>query len=130
MRLGLIVLFVALLLAAVAGQNSLLQPTEAEDNTTAITACAVQGESCPQPPLDSSPGSVVLEYQVFVGACGSPAARPAPPPPRVSPFLPPRPPSDLAAMPWVCGGEVGPHPPWGSSPGSVVLGYQVFVAAA
>jgi len=71
MRLGLIVLFVALLLAAVAGQNSLLQPTEAEDNTTAITACAVQGESCPQPPLDSSPGSVVLEHQVFVGACGA-----------------------------------------------------------
>ena len=71
MRLGLIVLFVALLLAAVAGQNSLLQPTEAEDDTTAITACAVQGESCPQPPLDSSPGSVVLEHQVFVGACGA-----------------------------------------------------------
>ena len=71
MRLGLIVLFVALLLAAIAGQNSLLQPTEAEDTTSAITACAVQGESCPQPPLDSSPGSVVLEHQVFVGACGA-----------------------------------------------------------
>ena len=74
MRLGLIVLFVALLLAAVAGQNSLLQPTEAEDTTSAITACAVQGESCPQPPLDSSPGSVVLEHQVFVGACGASVA--------------------------------------------------------
>jgi len=73
MRLGLIVLFVALLLAAIAGQNSLLQPTEAEDTTSAITACAVQGESCPQPPLDSSPGSVVLKYQVFVGACGASA---------------------------------------------------------
>ena len=71
MRLGLIVLFVALLLAAIAGQNSLLQPTEAEDTTSAITACAVQGESCPQPPLDSSPGSVVLEHQVFVGACAA-----------------------------------------------------------
>ena len=71
MRLGLIVLFVALLLAAIAGQNSLLQSTEAEDTNTAITACAVQGESCPQPPLDSSPGSVVLEHQVFVGACGA-----------------------------------------------------------
>src|SRR3989304_1279905 len=79
MRLGLIVLFVALLLAAVAGQNSLLQPTEAEDTTSAITACAVQGESCPQPPLDSSPGSVVLEHQVFVGGCGAFA----PPPPAV-----------------------------------------------
>ena len=74
MRLGLIVLFVAFLLAAIAGQNSLLQPTEAEDTTSAITACAVQGESCPQPPLDSSPGSVVLEHQVFVKACGTAAA--------------------------------------------------------
>src|SRR3989337_1536030 len=69
MRLGLIVLFVALLLAAIAGQNSLLQPTEAEDTTSAITACAVQGESCPQPPLDSSPGSVAREPQVCVGPC-------------------------------------------------------------
>ena len=74
MRLGLIVLFVALLLAAIAGQNSLLQPTEAEDTTSAITACAVQGESCPQPPLDSSPGSTVLEHQVFLGACGTATA--------------------------------------------------------
>ena len=74
MRLGLIVPFVALLLAAIAGQNSLLQPTEAEDTTSAITACAVQGESCPQPPLDSSPGSVVLEHQVFVEACGTAAS--------------------------------------------------------
>ncbi len=73
MRLGLIVLFVALLLAAVAGQNSLLRPTEAE-TTSAITACAVQGESCPQPPLDSSPGSIALEHQVFVGACGASVA--------------------------------------------------------
>src|SRR3972149_8495398 len=71
MRLGLIVLFVALLLAAVAGQNSLLQPTEAEDTTSAITACAVQGGSCPQPPLDSSPGSLILEHQVFSGGCHS-----------------------------------------------------------
>ena len=74
MRLGLIVLFAALLLAAVAGQNSLLQSTEAQDTTSAITACAVQGVSCPQPPLDSSPGSVVLEHQVLVGACGASAA--------------------------------------------------------
>ena len=74
MRLGLIVLFVALLLAAIAGQNALLQPTEAEDTTSAITACAVQGESCPQPPLDSSPASTILEHQVFVGACGTSAA--------------------------------------------------------
>jgi hypothetical protein len=69
MRLGLIVLFVALLLAAIAGQNSLLQSTEAQDNTLAITACAVQGQSCGQPPLDSSPGPIVLEHVVLSGGC-------------------------------------------------------------
>ena len=71
MRLGLIVLFVAFLLAVVAGQNSLLQSTEAENNTSAITACAVQGGSCAQPPLDSSPGSIVLEHLVFSEGCYS-----------------------------------------------------------
>ncbi len=71
MRLGLVVLFVALLLAVVAGQNSLLQSTEAEDSTLAITACAVQGGSCAQPPLDSSPGSIVLEHLVFSEGCHS-----------------------------------------------------------
>jgi hypothetical protein len=71
MRLGLIVLFVAFLLAVVAGQNSLLQSTEAEDNPLAITACAVQGGSCAQPPLDSSPGSMVLEHLVFSEGCYS-----------------------------------------------------------
>ncbi len=70
MRLGLIVLFVALLLAAIAGQNSLLQSTEAHD-TFAITACAVQGNGCGQPPLDSSPGILVLDHRVFSGGCGS-----------------------------------------------------------
>ncbi len=71
MRLGLIVLFVALLLAAIAGQNTLLRSTDAEGNTSAITACAVQGESCGQPPLDSSPGSIVLEHRVLSGGCYS-----------------------------------------------------------
>ncbi len=71
MRLGLFVLSVALLLAAIAGQNSLLQSTEAQDNTSAITACAVQGSSCTQPPLDSSPGSLILEHQVFARGCVS-----------------------------------------------------------
>ena len=71
MRLGLIVLFVALLLAAIAGQNSLLQSTEAQDDTFAITACAVQGKGCGQPPLDSSPGTLVLDHRVFSGGCGS-----------------------------------------------------------
>jgi len=71
MRLGLIVLFAALLLAAIAGQNSLLQSTDAQDNTFAITACAVQGNGCGQPPLDSSPGSIVLEHVVFSEGCYS-----------------------------------------------------------
>ena len=71
MRLALFVVFVALLLAVVAGQNSLLQSTEAEDNTSAITACAVQGGSCAQPPLDSSPGSMILEHLVFSEGCYS-----------------------------------------------------------
>ncbi len=71
MRLGLIVLFVAFLLAVVAGQNSLLQSTEAESDPSAITACAVQEGSCAQPPLDSSPGSIVLEHLVFSEGCYS-----------------------------------------------------------
>jgi hypothetical protein len=71
MRLGLFVVFVALLLAVVAGQNFLLQSTEAEDNSSAITACAVQGGSCAQPPLDSTPGSIVLEHLLFSGGCYS-----------------------------------------------------------
>jgi hypothetical protein len=71
MRLGLFVVFVALLLAVVAGQNFLLQSTEAEDNSSAITACAVQGGSCAQPPLDSTPGSIVLEHLLFSEGCYS-----------------------------------------------------------
>lgn len=71
MRLHLIAVFAAFLLAVVAGQNSLLQPTQAEDNPSAITACAVQGGSCAQPPLDSSPGSIVLEHVVFREGCYS-----------------------------------------------------------
>jgi len=72
MRLGLSVLFVALLLAVIAGQNTLLQSTEAQDDTsTAITACAVQGERCAQPPLDSSPASLVLEHRVLSEGCHS-----------------------------------------------------------
>ena len=71
MRLGLIVLFVAFLLATIAGQNALLQSTEAQDDTFAITACAVQGNGCGQPPLDSSPGALVLDHRVLSGGCGS-----------------------------------------------------------
>ncbi len=71
MRLGLFVLFAALLLAVIAGQNSLFKSTEAQDDTSAITACAVQGGSCAQPPLDSSPGSLILEHQVFTRGCVS-----------------------------------------------------------
>lgn len=77
MRVGLLVLSAALLLAAVAGQNSLLKSTRAESSTPAITACAregaaVQGTGCTQPPLDSIPGTVI-SYEVFTGACAGPA---------------------------------------------------------
>ncbi len=68
MRLGLIVLFVALLLAIVAGQNTLLQSTDAESTSSAITACAVQGGSCSPASLDSIPGAV-LNHTVFTGGC-------------------------------------------------------------
>jgi hypothetical protein len=84
MRTGLAAVFVALLLATIAGQNSLLQSTgtEAESNS-AITACAVQGADCDQRSLDSFPGSdvkdasnwvqddLVLEHVVFSGGCAS-----------------------------------------------------------
>ncbi len=69
MRLGVFALSAALLLAAIAGQNSLLRNTEAETSIdSAITACAVQGEGCPPASLDSSPGSV-LSHEVLKGAC-------------------------------------------------------------
>ena len=80
MKTGLIAVFVALVLATIAGQNSLLQSTgtEAESNS-AITACAVQGADCDQRSLDSSPGfedndwvqDEVLEHVVFSGGCAS-----------------------------------------------------------
>ncbi len=77
MRAGVLVLSAALLLAAIAGQNSLLKSTRAESTTPAITACAlegaaVQGTGCTQPPLDSIPGTVI-SYEVFSNACGGPA---------------------------------------------------------
>ena len=62
------VLFAALLLAVVAGQNSMLQSTDAKTVPSAITACAVQGGACPQSSLDSPPGSL-LQHDVFSGAC-------------------------------------------------------------
>ena len=68
MRPGLFVLFAALLLAVVAGQNTSLQSTDAKTATSAITACAVQGDGCSQPSLDSSPG-VVLNHLVYTGGC-------------------------------------------------------------
>ncbi len=68
MRLGLFILFAALLLAIVAGQNTLLRSTDAETTTPAITACAVQGGSCSQASLDSTPG-VILGHTIYVGGC-------------------------------------------------------------
>lgn len=79
MRPGVFVLSAALLLAAVAGQNTLLAPTRAAETNTraAISTCAhlgaaVQGAGCTQPSLDSTPGSII-SYYVFAGACAGPA---------------------------------------------------------
>jgi hypothetical protein len=69
MRLGLIVLFVALLLAIVAGQNSLLQSTDAQTEDSAITTCAVEGGSCETPSLSTSSTATVLEHTVLSGGC-------------------------------------------------------------
>ena len=68
MRLGLVVLFVALLLAIVAGQNSLLQSTDAQTEDSAITTCAVQGGSCETPSLNTS-FATVLAHTVLSGGC-------------------------------------------------------------
>lgn len=77
MRPGVLVLSAALLLAAIAGQNSVLKSTRAESTVPAITACAlegaaVQGTGCTQPPLDSIPG-IAISYNVFPNACPGPA---------------------------------------------------------
>lgn len=58
-------------MAAVAGQNTLLQPTKAQTSSanSAISACAVQGDSCSQRSLDSPPGTIV-SYTVFKQGCG------------------------------------------------------------
>lgn len=67
MRPAIFVLSAALVLATVAGQNTLLQPTQAETTTPVTGACAVQGASC-QPSLDSDHGSAI-RHTVFAGAC-------------------------------------------------------------
>lgn len=69
MRLGLIVVFVALLLATIAGQNTLLKPMEARGTTSAIAACTAQEVGCTQPSLDSSPGPVVLGHLILSEGC-------------------------------------------------------------
>lgn len=70
MRIGVFALAAAFVLAIVATQAYLLQPTNAETTDPAITACAVQGGSCPRPSLDGIPGSV-LSHTVFEGGCAS-----------------------------------------------------------
>lgn len=69
MRLGLVSLFVALLLAIVAGQNSLLQSTDAQTEDSTITTCAVQGGSCETPSLNTSSAATVLEHAILSGGC-------------------------------------------------------------
>lgn len=68
MRAASLALFLALLLATVAGQNTLLQSTGAEGSAAAVTACPVQGGECEAPSLDGVPGTV-LEHTVLAGGC-------------------------------------------------------------
>lgn len=70
MRIGVFALAAAFVLAVVAAQAYLLRTTNAEITDPAITACAVQGGSCPRPSLDGIPGSV-LSHTVFEGGCAS-----------------------------------------------------------
>lgn len=69
MRIGVFALAAAFVLAIVATQ-AYLRPTNAETTNPAITACAVQGGSCPRPSLDGIPGSV-LSHTVFDKGCGA-----------------------------------------------------------
>ena len=75
MRLAAIVSFAAVALALVGTHTTLLQTSRADTRTSAITACAVQGEDCSLFSLDSPPGSV-LGHTVLGGACARPGARP------------------------------------------------------
>lgn len=71
MKASFFLLFVALLLATVAGQNVLLQSTGAEGAAAAVTACPVQGGGCHAPSLDGAPAlpGRVLEHTVLAGGC-------------------------------------------------------------
>jgi hypothetical protein len=72
MRPAAFVVFAAIVLAVVAGQNALLRPTEANNSSPAITECAREGAAvqgvCSPVSLDSNPGSIV-SYNIFVGGC-------------------------------------------------------------
>lgn len=70
MRAGAIALVAVIVLAIGATQVSLSQQTKAETTHAAITACAVQGGSCPSVPLDSTPGTV-LSHSVLQGGCAT-----------------------------------------------------------
>jgi len=66
----------AVLLAAIAAQNSLLDTTEAQSSpqlmqstsNSAITACAAQGDRCSRTSLGSTPGTV-MSHAVLQDAC-------------------------------------------------------------
>ena len=73
MRTRVLALTGALLLAIVAGQNTLFELTDAETTASAKTACAVQGESCSLSSLDSAPASI-LSHTVFSHACSDATA--------------------------------------------------------
>ena len=72
MRPTAFVAIAALVLAVVAGQNTLLRSTEANNSSPAITECAPEGAAvqgvCSPASLDSNPGSI-SSYNIFVGGC-------------------------------------------------------------
>jgi len=72
MGVRLFVVSAALVLAAMAGQNSLLQPA-AHGSESALTSCSTLNttgpqESCTPSPLGAAPGSV-LGHEVLAGGC-------------------------------------------------------------
>lgn len=68
MRAIAFVLCAVVALAATAVLSDQPETTDAETAYTAITACAVQGGSCPRPPLDSSP-DFAPSHSILEGAC-------------------------------------------------------------
>jgi hypothetical protein len=69
MRLSIVVSVVALLLAAVAAQNGMLQGIQAESPTSLSTACAVGAVECEDDTAANDGDAVVQEYSVLESGC-------------------------------------------------------------